>query len=188
MVEETREALREIIIHPGLKEQELFSSLDGNKFNWDKLFDFSIQKPAFDNRKCKYFASLRSPNTIDILSWFTVLELKKAIMAKRFSENFFFSGAEKTYWHTSQVMQVQMRPATLKQIMVFSHSYATSSFQQFDVCVNMAVYSLKWRRSSRPLLADQLLVNVDSAHKTGLKLILEINWIRVWPSLRAVWF
>lgn len=163
MVEETREALREIIIHPGLKEQEFFSPLDSNKFNWDKLFEFNTQKPAFDNRKSKYFASLRSPCWHS--RYFVMVHCFRT--EKQFSKNFFLSGAEETYWHTSQVMQVQMRPAALKQIMVFSHLYATFSFQQFAVCVNMVVCWLK-KRSSRPLWSYQLLVchvNVDSAHK-----------------------
>lgn len=87
MVEGTKEAPREIIVHSGPVQEEFFSSLDGNKFKRDKLFDFNIQKTAFDDMKSKYVGSLideidrRFPvDTIDILSWFTVLEPKQKRM------------------------------------------------------------------------------------------------------------
>lgn len=66
-----------------------------------KLFDFNTQKIAFEGMKSRYVACLidkidrRFPvNTTDIQSWFTVLEPKKASVAKQSSENFSLYGAE----------------------------------------------------------------------------------------------
>ncbi|MEQ2253814.1 hypothetical protein ILYODFUR_036415 [Ilyodon furcidens] len=39
MVESTKAALGELIVHPGPSEAEYFSSLQGNKFKGDKVFD-----------------------------------------------------------------------------------------------------------------------------------------------------
>ena len=90
MVESTKpkvpSTLREILVHPGPAEQEFFSSLDGSKFR-DKLFDIHTQKPALNNMKSRYVGSLidainiKFPvETMNILSRFTVLEPKKAIV------------------------------------------------------------------------------------------------------------
>ncbi|KAL6461570.1 hypothetical protein MHYP_G00297140 [Metynnis hypsauchen] len=54
MVEGTKEALREIMVHPGPAEEEFFSSLQGNKFKGDRLFEFNTQKPAFDDMKNRW--------------------------------------------------------------------------------------------------------------------------------------
>ena len=102
MVEGTKDVLREIIVHPGPAEEEFFSSLHGNNFKGDKLFDVHTQKPAFDDMKSRYVGSLideidrRFPaDTMNILSGFTVLEPKKASVAKQSSVDFSLYGAEK---------------------------------------------------------------------------------------------
>ncbi|KAF7219382.1 zinc finger protein 862-like [Nothobranchius furzeri] len=147
MVESTKEALKEIIVHPGPAETEFFSSLDGNKFKGDKIFDCHTQKPAFDDMKSRYVGSLiteierRFPcETLDVLSWFTILEPKKAIMAKK-SDNFSHYGLEKLdnllAHFSNYVSAVDGRSefALLKQTMVSSDSYASLTFQQFAEAV-----------------------------------------------------
>lgn len=143
MVESTKEALREIIVQPGPAEEEFFSSLDGNKFKEDKIFDCHTQKPAFDDMKSRYVGSLikeidrRFPSeTLDVLSWFTVLEPKRAIVAKK-SGNFSHYGVDKLNnllaHFSSNVSAEDARSefALLKQTMVSSDLYASFSFQQF---------------------------------------------------------
>lgn len=50
VIKGTKEALREITVHPGPAEEELFSSLGGNKFKGDKLFNFNAGSRHF---KCR---------------------------------------------------------------------------------------------------------------------------------------
>lgn len=80
MVKGTKEALREIIVHPGPAEQEFFSSIDGNKFKEDKIFDLNTKNPAFNNMKSRYFGALIDDGS---LFW-----SQKCIVAKQYSENF----------------------------------------------------------------------------------------------------
>ncbi|XP_072542830.1 zinc finger protein 862-like [Salminus brasiliensis] len=144
MVEGTKETLRELMVYPGPAEEEFFSSLQGNKFKGDKLFEFNTQKTAFDGMKNRYVGSLideidrRFPtDTMDILSWFTIFEPKKAIVAKQASENLSLYGAEKLenlFTHFSRSVNAdgaRSEFAMLKQIMVSSESHASFSFQQF---------------------------------------------------------
>ncbi len=144
MIQGTKEALRQLITHPGPAEQEFFSCLEGNKFKGDKLFECHTQKPAFDSMKSRYVGSLideidrRFPaDTINLLSWFTILEPKKAIAAKQSSENFSLYGVEKLdnllkhFSSNVKVPEAHQEFTMLKQVMVSCDSYTSLSFQQF---------------------------------------------------------
>ena len=139
MVEGTKEALREIIVHPGPAGEEFFSSLHSNKFKGEKLFAFLTQKPAFDDMKSRYVGSLidetdrRFPaDTMVILSWFTILEPKKAIVAKQSSE--FLSMVQRNltpFLCDASDEEARSEFAMLKQVMVSSDLNASFSFQRF---------------------------------------------------------
>ncbi len=74
---------------------------------------------------------------VDILSWLTILEPRKAIMANSSSEDFSLYGAdqlEKLVAHSSanvHAEEARSEFAMLKQVMVSSDAHVSRSFQQF---------------------------------------------------------
>uniref|UniRef100_A0A1A8BG53 HAT C-terminal dimerisation domain-containing protein n=1 Tax=Nothobranchius kadleci TaxID=1051664 RepID=A0A1A8BG53_NOTKA len=207
MVESTKEALKEIIVHPGPAETEFFSSLDGNKFKGDKIFDCHTQKPAFDDMKSRYVGSLiteierRFPcETLDLLSWFTILEPKK--VRELFS--LWLEKLDNLLAHFSNdVSAVDGRSefALLKQTMVSSDSYASLTFQQFAEAIlsdHRGVLTDMEKLSKIALVIPVASVSCERGFstqnriKTRFRNSLEFKShpsdadFRAWPSARAV--
>ncbi|MBN3273150.1 ZN862 protein, partial [Polyodon spathula] len=96
MTHGTKEAVKELTVNPGASEEEFFNSLEDNKFKGDKMFDCHTQKPAFDNVKSRYVSSLIDEierhfpaDAMNLLTWFSVLEPRRALAAKQPTEEEF---------------------------------------------------------------------------------------------------